>query len=190
MSSIHWADIVILAIIALSALISVWRGFLREVLSLLAWILAFWAGFTFGPLIAGQLAVYVDTPSIQVVLGFCIVFILTLIVLSVLGHFIVKLINKTGLTGTDRILGLLFGIARGGLIVLVMVLVAGLTNLPQDPWWQQSQLLAHFQDGAIQVAGYLPDAIAEHIRYDVPPVEASAASTAPASSPAQATEGN
>lgn len=189
MSSIHWADVVILAIVTLSALISVWRGFLREVLSLLAWILAFWAGFTFGPMLAGQLAVYVDTPSIRVVLGFAIVFILTLIVLSLLGHLVVKLINKTGLTGTDRILGLLFGIARGVLIVLVLVLLAGLTNVPQDPWWRQSQLLAHFQDGALRVTAYLPAAVAEHIRYDeaVPAPEPEAESEpAPVSPDAEA----
>lgn len=163
---IHWADIVILAIIGVSALVSVFRGFLREMLSLLAWVLAFWVALTFTPLLAPWLAGLVEVPSIRFILAFAALFVLTLLSVSLAGYLIVKVMGKTGLTGTDRMLGLLFGLARGGVIVLVLVLLAGLTRLPQDPWWHEAGLVGHFQQAAIQVRGYLPDSIAEYIRYE------------------------
>lgn len=164
---IHWADLVILAIIGISALISLLRGFLREVLSLLAWVLAFWVALSFTPLVAPWLAAYVEVPSVRLILAFAALFVVTLLSVSLIGHIIVKLVGKTGLTGTDRTLGLLFGMVRGGLVVLLLVLLAGLTQIPQDPWWRQASLLAHFQRGALWVKGYLPENIAEYIRYDL-----------------------
>jgi membrane protein required for colicin V production len=162
----NWADIAILAIIAISTLISILRGFLREVLSLLAWIVAFWAAFTFTPRAAPLLEPYVEVPSIRFILGFAALFVLTLMLMSLFGYLLVKLIGRTGLTGTDRMLGLLFGLARGGVIVLLLVLLAGLTNLPQDPWWRQSQFLKHFERAALWVAGFMPDSVAQHIRFE------------------------
>lgn len=163
----HWADIVILAIIGVSSLISLWRGFLREVLSLLAWVLAFWVAFSFTSWLAPMLEGTIEVRSIRFILGFTALFVVTLLGVSLIGHIIVKLLGKTGLTGTDRMLGLLFGMLRGGLVVLLLVLVAGLTQLPQDPWWREARLLAHFQRAALGVKGYLPESIAEHIKYAV-----------------------
>lgn len=165
MSYMNWADITILAIIAVSAVLSVFRGFLREVLSLLAWLLAFWAAFSFTPVMAPVLESYVEVPSIRFILMFAALFVVTLIVMSLLGHVVVRLIGRTGLTGTDRMLGLLFGIARGGVVVVLLVLLAGLTRIPQDPWWQEAQLLPHFEAGANWIAGYLPDSVTENISY-------------------------
>lgn len=166
---IHWADIVILAIIGVSALISLLRGFLREVLSLLAWVLAFWVAFTFTSGLAPLLEAYVEVPSIRFILAFAALFVVTLLGVSLIGHIVVKLVGKTGLTGTDRMLGLLFGMARGGLVVVLLVLLAGLTQVPEDPWWRESGLLAHFQHAALWVREYLPESIAEHIRYEPVP---------------------
>lgn len=164
---IHWADLVIVAIIGISALISLLRGFLREVLSLLAWVLAFWVALSFTQRVAPWLEPYVEVPSVRLILGFAVLFVITLLSVSLIGHIIVKLVGKTGLTGTDRMLGLLFGMARGGIVVLLLVLMAGLTQIPQDPWWRQASLLAHFQRAAVGVKGYLPESIAEYIRYDL-----------------------
>lgn len=164
---IHWADIVILAIIGVSALISLLRGFLREMLSLLAWLLAFWIAFHFTPWAAGWLESVIEVPSVRFILGFAALFVVTLLSMSLIGHIIVKLVGKTGLTGTDRMLGLLFGMARGGVVVLLLVLLAGLTQVPQDPWWRQSNLLVHFQHAALWVKGYLPESIGQYIRYEL-----------------------
>jgi len=76
-----------------------------------------------------------------------------------------KLVEKTGLTGTDRSIGMLFGIARGIVLVGILVLLAGFTAVPQDPWWKQSLLISHFQQIADILAGFLPDDIAGRLRY-------------------------
>jgi membrane protein required for colicin V production len=160
-----WVDYAILAIIALSALISVVRGFVREVLSLVAWIVAFWVSLTFMHDVAMLLVDRISVPSVRLVLAFLALFITTLLVAGVVNFLIVKLVVSTGLSGTDRTLGILFGIARGGAIVMVLVLLAGLTRLPRDPWWQESLFLKHFETIALWMRSYLPEDVAKHFSF-------------------------
>ncbi|HYY15797.1 MAG TPA: CvpA family protein, partial [Gammaproteobacteria bacterium] len=137
----NWADYIILAIILLSALLSVGRGFVREVLSLLGWVAALWVSISFSPALSERLYSVVSVPSMRRVLGFLTLFIATLLLAAGVNYLITKLIIKKGLSSTDRALGILFGMARGIAIVAIMVLMAGLTPLPQDPWWKESLLL-------------------------------------------------
>ena len=76
-----------------------------------------------------------------------------------------ELVEKTGLSGTDRMLGLVFGIVRGVAVVGIIVLLAGLTPLPRDPWWNESRLLMHFEQLALWMRGYLPPEIASYIAF-------------------------
>ena len=76
-----------------------------------------------------------------------------------------KLIEKTGLSGTDRMLGVVFGALRGVVVVGILVLLAGFTAVPKDPWWDQSMLLKHFESMAVELRGFLPPTIAENINY-------------------------
>ena len=76
-----------------------------------------------------------------------------------------QLVEKTGLSGTDRMLGVIFGVARGGVIVAILVLLAGFTAVPQDAWWGQSMLIHHFQEMAIWIRSYLPAEFASQIKY-------------------------
>ncbi len=80
-------------------------------------------------------------------------------------HLIAQLVEKTGLTGTDRALGVIFGLLRGAAIVTLLVLIAGATPMPDDNWWQNSLLLEHFERLAIWVQGFLPSDIAEYIHF-------------------------
>ena len=75
------------------------------------------------------------------------------------------MIKKTGLSGTDRMVGIFFGVARGCMVVALLVLVAGLTALPQDPWWSESQFMHYFQDMAIWLRQFLPADYAKNIQY-------------------------
>lgn len=160
-----WVDYAILAVIALSALISVLRGFIRESLSLLGWILAAWVAFTFSADLEGLFAEQISVHSVRMAAAFLILFIATLL-LSILVNFLAgQLVDLTGLTGTDRMLGVFFGIARGIVIIAVLVLFAGLTPAPQDPWWRESMLLHHFQSLAIEIRDYLPAELASRISY-------------------------
>ncbi len=160
-----WADYAILAIIGLSALISIWRGLIREVLSLLAWILAILVAMTFMRPLADQLTPYISVPSARLIIAFMALFIATLLCGAIINSIIAKLVMSSGLSGTDRVLGIVFGIARGALVVGVLVLMAGLTPLPQDPWWEQSVLLGRFEAMALWLRSYLPPEVAAYFTF-------------------------
>ncbi len=160
-----WVDYILLAIIAISALLSLWRGFVKEALSLASWIVALWVALLFFHDLADWLARWIETPSIRDAVGFGLLFVVTVLIGGLVGYLAGQLVAKTGLTATDRALGMIFGVARGVIIVAVLVLLAGLTNLPQDPWWQESLLLKHFQDMALWLRSFLPADIAENIKF-------------------------
>jgi len=160
-----WIDVAIIIIVTLSALISVVRGFVKEALSLVAWVLAFWVAFTFHQNLATVLVEYIDTPSLRLISAFALLFVVTLIIAAVVNNLVAQLVKKTGLTGTDRMLGVVFGIARGTVIVAILVLMAGLTQLPFDPWWQDSVFIKHFQEMAIWLKSFLPEDIAVNFQY-------------------------
>ena len=161
----NWVDYAILAILAISVLISLWRGFTREAFSLAGWIIAAWVALSFSHLMVVMLEPFIEAPSIRLVVAFMILFLATLLVAGIISFLMVQLIKTTGLSGTDRMLGIFFGIARGALVVAVLVLIAGMTPMPGDPWWQESQFLHYFQDIALWIRQYLPDDIAANIQF-------------------------
>ena len=139
-----WVDWAIIAIIAISSLISLKRGFVKEALSLLIWIVAGAVAWMFGGSLAQYLESYIQTPSARVIAGCAILFVATLLVGAMLNFLIGELIRVTGLSGTDRFLGMAFGAARGGLVVVVAVGLLSLGPVQQDPWWQESRLIPQF----------------------------------------------
>lgn len=159
-----WIDFVILGIIGLSALISLIRGFVSEAFSLLAWVLAAWVAWSF----FRDLALHLDwftVPSVQLGASFLILFIATLMLGALVNFLVGQLVDKTGLSGTDRMIGVLFGAARGALLVAVLVLLAGLTPFPNDPWWKESHLIVYFQDLALWLKSLLPADIGEKFNF-------------------------
>jgi len=160
-----WVDYLILGIILISSGISIVRGFIKEVLSLASWILSFWVALMFHPHLATLLIDYVATPSIRLFAAFFALFIVTLILGALVNHLLSQLVEKTGLTGTDRSLGVVFGLLRGLAIVTLLVLVAGATPMPADSWWQNSILLEFFEQMAIWARSFLPNNIAEYINF-------------------------
>jgi membrane protein required for colicin V production len=159
-----WVDYVILGIIGVSTIISLIRGFVREALSLVVWVVAFWVAWTFFRELAAQLD-YFSVPSVRLGIAFTVLFLTTLIIGALVNYLIGQLVDKTGLSGTDRLIGMLFGAARGILLVAVLVLLAGLTPLPEDPWWRESHLLAYFQELATWLKTLLPADIGEKFRF-------------------------
>lgn len=160
-----WIDYILLAIILVSALLSLWRGFVREALSLASWVAALWVALLFFHDLADWLARWIETPSVRDAVGFGVLFVVTVLIGGLVGYLGGQLVAKTGLTSTDRALGVIFGIARGIVIIAVLVLLAGLTALPQDPWWQESLLLEHFQEMAVWLKSFLPEDIARNIEF-------------------------
>jgi membrane protein required for colicin V production len=154
-----WVDYVIIAILALSAVIGLARGLIREVLSLIIWVVAVLVAWRFHSALADQLTPWLSTPSVRIGVAFVILVFVVLILGAILGQLLTTLVDKTGLTGTDRLLGVVFGAARGALLVAVLVYLAALTPMPEDPWWKESQLIGHFQTLADRVLAMIPPAV-------------------------------
>ena len=112
-----WVDYLLLAIIAVSALLSLWRGFVKEALSLASWIVALWVALLFFNDLGDALARWIDTPSVRNAVAFGILFVVTVLIGSMVAYLAGQFVAKTGLTATDRALGMIFGIARGVVIV-------------------------------------------------------------------------
>lgn len=141
----NWADWAIVIILGISSLISLKRGFVKEALSLAIWLIAFIVASWFSPVLAPMLAAYIEAPSLQQMVAFAGLFIATLLVGGAVNYLLSTLIKATGLSGTDRMLGVLFGLVRGLVIVMVAVLyVPKLIPVNEDLWWQQSTLIPHF----------------------------------------------
>lgn len=160
-----WFDYLIIGVVAVSTLISLWRGFLREAFSLAVWVLAFWVGWNFFRDLAPHLAQWIGTPSVRLGVAFALLMIVTLVVGGLVNYLLIQLVQLSGLSGTDRMIGMVFGAGRGILLVAALVLLAGLTPIPQDPWWQASVLVPYFQELALWLRDLLPGDIADHFRY-------------------------
>lgn len=165
------ADAFILATIGLSMAIGLVRGLVVEVMSLAAWIAAALAAMTLGPRVGTLFADSIELESGRIALGYALVFVVAVIAGAIVVWLARKLVDGTGLTGTDRMLGLLFGFARGGVIVVAMVVLAGLTPFPRDDWWRESRALPAFEEMAGKAATYLPAALRDNIDFS-PGVEA------------------
>ncbi|MGH8191139.1 MAG: CvpA family protein [Rhodanobacteraceae bacterium] len=162
--TLNAADIAILVVLGLSMLFGLVRGFLSEVLSLACWIAAFWVAWAFGDRVAAFYGGFVHEPTASIIAGYVTCFVGVLIVGGVLGWLVRKLMSHSGLQGGDRLLGLLFGLARGLLLVTFAVLMLGFTSVPREaPWWRQSTLLPSFENGAAWVAGKLPPEVAHYL---------------------------
>ena len=158
------ADLAILGIIGLSAVLSLFRGFVREAIALVGWIAGFWLAFNYMHVGAAWFVGWVDSPFLQLSLGFVVLLGAVLVAAGVAGRLAGKLVNVTGLGGTDRVLGMIFGAGRGAVIVAGLVLLAGFTNVMLEPWWRESVLIPRFEALSAEVVRILPDDIAHRIR--------------------------
>lgn len=160
-----WLDIVILAIILLSALISLVRGFVREAFSLAVWVLAFWVSWSFFRDLEVPLQAWIESPTVRLGVAFAALMIATLVVGGLVNFLIIQLVERSGMAGSDRLIGMVFGAARGVLLVAVLVLLAGLTPMPEEDWWLESGLVGYFQELSYWLRDLLPPEFADHFRY-------------------------
>lgn len=153
MQGVDWA---IFIVVVLSTLISAWRGFVKEALSLAAWIMASVVAMTFAPMLAGLITEWIQMPGLRLAIAFFSLFVVTLFLSSLVASLLQHLFKKTGLAGTDRALGMIFGLVRGVLIVSVVVFLLGLTPLREESWWQTSFLIAYVEVGIEWVKSVWP----------------------------------
>ena len=150
-----------------------------EAISLLSWVLAIWVALSFNAVAAAWLAPWIGVPSARQGAAFVLLFVAVLVVGGLLSFVVRRLVRHTGLSGTDRMLGMLFGAARGAVLVIVLVLVAGVTTLPADPWWRGSMLIPYAQRAAFQLAAMLPPDLGRLIDFSATRAPAVATSAGP-----------
>ncbi|MGE7136280.1 CvpA family protein [Luteibacter sp. NPDC031894] len=159
----NWADYVILAVLFISVLIGLARGLISEVLSLVIWVAAFWVAWLFGPAVARYFEGSVTLPTARIAIGYGLCFITVLLVGAVFRFLISRLVSGTGLGGVDRLLGMLFGLARGVLIVSGVVFLLSFTPLPNEPMWRESAMLPQFAAPAAWLGQQVPANVREYM---------------------------
>lgn len=159
----NWADYTILAVLFISVLIGLARGLISEVLSLVIWVVAFGVAWAFGPSMSNYFAGTISVPTARAAIGYGLCFVGVLLVGAVVRFMVSRLVSSTGLGGTDRLCGMLFGLARGVLIVSFVVFLLGFTPLPNDPWWRQSTMLGQFAAPAAWIGQQIPPNIRQYL---------------------------
>lgn len=159
-------DYALIAILGTSVLLGAWRGMVSEVMSLAAWVVAFLVAREWGEMVGAQLlSPYLTVAFWQTAGGWVLLFIATLLVVSIFRALLRKTIHAIGLGFFDRTLGMVFGAARGILIFLLLVAIGGMTKLPEEPWWQQARLAPLAERGVFMIKPWLPADLAKHIAF-------------------------
>lgn len=149
-------DLVLLLVVAASALLGLMRGLIGVVASLAAWIAASWCAFRFGGHIASVLSSDGQPGATGLLAGYVLAFFGVLVAVSLVGWVMRKLLHSIGLSGLDRALGLALGLVRGALVACVLVLLMAFSSLPQDPAWARSRAVPVLVPGAQWLSRWLP----------------------------------
>ncbi len=158
-------DYLVLFILIASIVISTLRGLVKEILSLVSWIVAFVVANMYGAQLAPMLPDMIPGEMVRLIVAFVALFIGVRLLMGLLMMAVDALIKASGLSLADRGLGGLFGLARGIVIVLAGVIVAGMTELPRQPFWTEAMLSPMAETGVRTVKPFLPGALARHVNY-------------------------
>lgn len=161
----NWFDYAVMAIVVISALLGVWRGLVYEVLSLLGWVAAYLAARLFAQDVLPFVPEGVGGESLRLAAAFAGVFMTTLVVSGLVAWAVSRLVQFVGLGVLDKLLGALFGMLRGVLIVLALVWLAGLTDLPRQDFWRDSELAVTAQSMALAMKDWLPGDLPQRLHY-------------------------
>lgn len=161
-----WLDYAVAGMVGVSVLWSLLRGVVREIFSLAGWIMAFLAASLFAGPLALALPASIPGDALRTLLAYVAIFVVVLIVTGLTGLALSKLVRIAGLGVADRLLGALFGLARGALLVVAVALMAGLTSAPRQPFWRDSAVGAPLASLALALKPWLPETFASRLRYD------------------------
>jgi len=159
-------DYSVLFVIGLSIVISMMRGLVKEILSIAGWLVAIYVAKTYAYQVLPLLPDAIPSDALRIMAAFLILFLATLLLASLISITLSTVFSKLGLGWLNRFLGAFFGLARGVLIVGVIVFLAGLTNLPKDARWQNAMFSAPIEALVISVMPYLPSYISKHVHFD------------------------
>lgn len=159
------ADLIVLSIILISVVVSLMRGFVKEALSLAGWLVSLYIAMTFSSGMAELFGDSIKDPTLRLLAAFISLFVLSLVVGSIINFFATQFVQRAGLTGVDRTIGVVFGFLRGILLVTIIVMLLGLTTLPKESWWDESFFMFRFEAIATWLKDLLPDDIAKYFKY-------------------------
>lgn len=134
-------DVIFVLVLVLSLLVGVWRGLMRELLSLVSWLAAAYLAWRFHGLLMGPLSGAIQSPGARQAAALLLTFIAAVVVLALVSHLLVSVLKRSPLRGTDRALGAVFGVLRAGVLVAATVLLVEATPLQKSLWWQGSSLV-------------------------------------------------
>jgi len=161
-----WLDYAVIGVFAVSLLVGAWRGLVREVVSILGWVIAFLAANLLAGPLGPLMPQAIPSPELRVAVAYVAVFVSSLMVTTLLGLLLSKILKAAGLGGVDRMLGAVFGAARGVLIVLAAALLAGLTSVPKQAYWRDSASGPVLVQAAQALKPMLPQTFTDRLRYD------------------------
>jgi len=159
-----WFDFGVFIVLGVSVVISLFHGLVREMISLGGWVGGFVLATLFGGKVAGLMPQSLS-PTLGALIGFLLVFIAVLAISWIVGLVLSSAVRASGLAPADRALGAIFGLARGLIIVLVVVLVSGLTPLPREPFWRDAVLSGPFESAALALRPLMPEGFAQRLKY-------------------------
>ena len=157
-------DIVILVVLLISTLFGLFRGFIREILSLASWIVAFYVAWTFALTAAAWLEPYISQQALRVPAAFGGIFVVVLIAASIVSYLLYRLLAIAGISGMDRSLGAVFGIVRGVVLIAILILAAVYMDFAAQPWWQGSRLVMYFTPVTDFLLSLMPPEVVENFR--------------------------
>jgi membrane protein required for colicin V production len=159
-------DILLVAFLTMFVTIGAWRGFVREFMALLTWVIGGFAAWWGADLVAAELDGLTAEPVLRRVIGFAIVFVSVFVIGTVTAHLVHRFVlAQKAFRLPNTVLGGVVGAGRGVIIIVILFLLAGLTSLPQRGWWRDSALTPHFERLARLAGDYIPADVARHIRY-------------------------
>lgn len=159
LGTLNWVDWALLGSLVLSVLIGLWRGLVFEVLSLLAWVVAWVLAQAYGAEVAARLNLGTPGQPQSIALGFVLVFFVALIACGLLARLARMLISATPLSVVDRLLGAGFGMVRGLLLLLVLATALSMTPAANSADWRASQGAAWLAGAVQQLRPLMPDAM-------------------------------
>jgi len=162
MTALDWC---VIAVMALSTLLAFFRGFTREFIALVTWIVGVAAAIVFSPTVASWLPDFGLNEGVRYIVAFASILVAALLAGALVAWPLGSVIRKSGLGFVDRFLGAIFGVARGALLVVGFALVAGLTSLPRLDWWQNAALAPALAAAAFAAASWLPPEWAQRLDY-------------------------
>lgn len=160
-----WPDIIFIAVLAISVIVSLVRGFVKELISVASWILAAFIALKFSKQL-GAIFTFTEIESVRLFIAFTVIFVVVVFLGAVVNVLVGKLVRLTPFSLVDRILGGVFGLMRGYVIVILAVLFMGLTALPQQSWWQNSSSIQHVQPMSLWLKDRLPEDIADNFKFE------------------------